>query len=78
MGEVIAFPGRPLRGWLVFPDGELWGARKIGFGGEAEAYPPSEALVTFGCIMSIIREHDVRMGLPIIVNPLATALGGAA
>lgn len=78
MGDLIKFPSKPLRGWLVFPDGELWGARKIGFGGEAEAYPPAEGLVTFNCIMSIMREPDVRMGLPIIVNPLATALGGAA
>lgn len=78
MGKVIAFPAKPIRGWLVFPDGELWGARKIGFGDEAAAYPPPSAFVTFDCIMSIMREHDVRMGLPIIINPLATVLGGAA
>lgn len=78
MGDLIKFPCRPLRGWLVFPDGELWGARKIGFGDEAAAHPPSEAFVTFDCIMSIMSEHDVRMGLPIIVNHVATALGGSA
>lgn len=78
MGDLIAFPGKPLRAWLVFQNGDLWGARKIGFGGEAAAYPPPAAFVTFDCIMSILREHDVRMGLPITVNPLATALGGGA
>ncbi|WP_454888679.1 hypothetical protein [Sphingobium indicum] len=78
MAEILTHPAKPVRAWVVFPDGDLWGAKMIGFGALAAAYPPPEAFVSFDCIMSVMHDHQVRMGLPIIVNPAATALGGAA
>ena len=77
MAEILKHPAKPVRAWVARPDGDLWIGEMVGF---PYMGPPSDEKmpIPLDMLIDILSQPSVRMGLPIIVNPWATALGGAA